>query len=50
MLHRRVGARFAPDVMLGIQAREFNLGFIRPKNLVPFTEEWLPSGHSTIKA
>jgi hypothetical protein len=57
-----------PDMTLGIQAKEFNLGFIRPENLVshtlgilkvpfgklqadchvPFTEEWLPSAHSTI--
>jgi hypothetical protein len=29
MLHRRDGARFPPDVTLGIQAKEFNLGFIR---------------------
>ena len=67
MLHRRDGARFPPDVTLvGIQAKEFYLGFIRPENLVshglrcllanskravmPFTEKWLPSGHSTIKA
>ena len=69
MLHRRDGARFPPDVTLGIQAKEFNLGLIGPDNLVshvlrvllvlfgklqagchvPFTEEWLPSGHSTIK-
>ena len=54
---------------LGIQAKEFNLSFIRPENLVswcesllgafgkliagrrvPFTEEWLQSGHSTITA
>ena len=41
MLHRRDGARFPPDVTLGIQAKEFNLGFIRPENHVPFTEEWL---------
>ena len=41
MLHRRdgigqvmSGAWFPPDVMLGIQAKEFNLGFIRPENLV----------------
>ena len=34
MLHRRDGARFPPDVTLGIQAKEFNLGFIRPENLV----------------
>ena len=34
MLHRRDGARFPPDVTLGIQAKEFNLGFTRPENLV----------------
>ena len=34
MLHRRDGARFPPDVTLAIQAKEFNLGFIRPENLV----------------
>ena len=34
MLHRRDGARFLPDVTLGIQAKEFNLGFIIPENLV----------------
>ena len=34
MLHRRDGARFPPNVMLGIQAKELNLGFIRPENLV----------------
>ena len=67
MLHRRDGARILPNVTLGIQAKEFNHGFIRPENLVshglrvafwetpsgchvPFTKEWLPSGHSTIKA
>ena len=70
MLHHRDGARFPPDVTLGIQAKEFNLGFIQLENLVshglrvlsvpfgklqagchvPFTEEWLPPGHSTIKA
>ena len=70
MLHRRHGARFPPDVTLGIQAKEFHLGFITLENLVshglrvlqvafgelqlcchvPFTEEWLPSGHSTVKA
>ena len=59
MLHRRDGAMFPPDVTLGIQAREFNVGFIRPENFVshglrvryvPFAEEWLPSGHSIIKA
>jgi hypothetical protein len=26
MLHRRDGARFPPDMTLGIQAKEFNLG------------------------
>ena len=34
MLHRRDGARFPPDVTLGILAKEFNLGFILPENLV----------------
>ena len=34
MLHHRDGARFLPDVALGIQAKELNLGFIRPENLV----------------
>ena len=34
MLHRRDGARFPPDVTLGIQTKEFNLGFIRAENLV----------------
>jgi hypothetical protein len=33
MLHCRDGAWFPPDVTLGIQAKEFNLGFIRPNNL-----------------
>ena len=70
MLHRRDGIKFPPDVALGIQAKEFNLGFMRQENLVShclrvfsfllanskwivmclFTEEWLPSGYSTIKA
>ena len=27
-------ARFPPDVTLGIQAKEFNLGFVRQNNLV----------------
>ena len=59
MLHHRDGARFLKDVTIAIQAKEFNLGFIRPENIVfkvpfgkvqagchvPFTEEWLPSGH-----
>ena len=34
MLRRRDGARFPPDVTLGPQAKELNLGFIRPENLV----------------
>jgi hypothetical protein len=34
MLHCSDRARFLLDVTLGIQAKEFNLGFIRPKNLV----------------
>ncbi|KAK6320196.1 hypothetical protein J4Q44_G00093030 [Coregonus suidteri] len=33
MLSLRDGARFPPDVTLGIQSKEFNLGFIRPENL-----------------
>ena len=33
MLHRRDGAR-SPDVTLDIQAKEFNLGFIKPENVV----------------
>ena len=33
MLHRRDGARFPPYMTLGIQAKEFNLGFIRSENL-----------------
>ena len=41
--------------MLGIQAKEFNLSFIRLENLVfhgliVFTEEWIPSGRQAIKA
>ena len=32
--NRRDGARFPPDVTLGIQAKEFNLGFISPENLI----------------
>ena len=60
MLHSRDGARFPPDVTLGIQAKEFHLSFISPQNFVLaysqravmcfFTKEWLPSGHSNIKA
>ena len=34
MLHCSDGAGFPPDVTLGIQATEFNLGLIRPENLV----------------
>ena len=33
MLPRADGARFPPNVALGIQAKEFSLGFIRPENL-----------------
>ena len=33
MLHRRDGARFSPDVTLGIQAKQFSFSFIRPDNL-----------------
>ena len=52
MLHRRNGARFPLEVTLGIQTKEFNIGFIRSENLgchLLFTEEWLPSGHPNIK-
>ena len=34
MLQCRDGAGFPADVTLGIQAKVFNLGFIRPENLV----------------
>ena len=34
MFHCRNGARFPLDGTLGIQAKEFNLGFIRLENLV----------------
>jgi hypothetical protein len=34
MVHRRDVAKFPPEVTLGIQAKEINLGFIRPENLV----------------
>ena len=34
MLHRKGGVRFPLEVTLGNQANEFNLGFIRPENLV----------------
>ena len=34
MLHFRDGIMFPLDVMLGIQAKEFNLDFIRLGNLV----------------
>ena len=34
MLHSRDGARFPPDVTLGIQDKQLNLGFLRPENLV----------------
>ena len=34
MLHRRNGARSPPDVTLGIQAKEINIGLIRPENIV----------------
>ena len=59
------GARFPPNMMPGIHAKEFNLSLIRPENLVshglrvlqvhfgkrhvPFTKEWLPSGYLTIQ-
>ena len=34
MLHSRDGARFPPDMMLGIEAKEFNIVSVRPENLV----------------
>ena len=34
MLHLRDGARFPPDVTLGIQDKEISLGSIIPENLV----------------
>ena len=34
MLQRRYGAMFSPDVTLGIQDKEINLGFIGPDDLV----------------
>jgi hypothetical protein len=34
MLPRRDGDKLPPDMMLGIQGKEFNLGFIRLENLV----------------
>ena len=52
MLHRRDGARFLLDVMLGFQAKEFNLGFIRPDHFILMVWESLgalletPSGLS----
>ena len=52
MLHHRDGGRFPSDVTLGIQAKEFHLGFIRPENLVshdlsPLVAFWqTPSGLS----
>ena len=46
MLHRRNGARFPPDVTLGIQAKELNLGFIIPDNFVTHGLRvlWVPLG------
>ena len=34
MLHHGDSARFPPDMMFDIQAKEFNLVFIRPENVV----------------
>ena len=34
MLHSRDGARFPPDVKLDMQAKELNLGFLIPEDLV----------------
>jgi hypothetical protein len=36
MFHHRDAARFPLDMMLGIQAKEFNLAFIRPEILVSY--------------
>jgi hypothetical protein len=36
MLHRRDSAWFHPDVMLCIQAKELNVGFIRPGKKILF--------------
>ena len=38
MIHHRDGARFPPDVPLGIQAKEFNRGCDSPDNLVSQAE------------
>jgi hypothetical protein len=37
----RDSARFPPDVTLGIQTKEFDLGFIRPNNLVSHVQRCL---------
>lgn len=58
--------RVSSNTMLGVQAKQFNLCFIRREHFlvvlevffvnlqagchVPFTEEWLPSVHSTKQA
>ena len=54
MLHRRdgigqvmSGVWFLPDMVLGIQAKELNLRFIRPENLMVWGAFWqTPSGLS----
>lgn len=49
------GDSFLPDIKFRNEAKQFNLGFIRPDNLVPrgfhlfCTEERLLSSHSAIK-
>uniref|UniRef100_A0A674A9L2 Phosphodiesterase n=1 Tax=Salmo trutta TaxID=8032 RepID=A0A674A9L2_SALTR len=51
MLHHRDDVRFPPDVTLGIQAKEFNLGFIglRSHALSPLSAFWqTPSGLSCL--
>ena len=54
MLHLRDGASFPPDMTLGNQVKEFNLGFVRPENLVshgqsPLGVFWqTPSGLSCV--
>jgi hypothetical protein len=70
MLHRKDSISQVMSQTLGYQAKQLNICFIRPENLVShglivlyvpfgklqagchvhFSEQWLPSGHSTMKA
>ena len=43
-------AWFPPDVTLGIQAKEFNHGFIRPENLVSHGQRVLQVPYAKLKA